>query len=142
MAESLMWKDLKKVSDADMTRHEDKLNLGIPDVSYGLDGVNGWIELKQYDRWPSDPQEPLPFRNLKPLQRRFLRKRGRAGGHCFILLRVGNKRKDYEFYLISWKHVTLLGELTREEIGEKCVHAWKEWMEPNIDHYLCKNMHE
>lgn len=53
--------------------HEDRYSLGIPDVSYGRDGINGWIEFK----W-----EKTQFERSQP---RWLRDRALAGGHVFVL---------------------------------------------------------
>lgn len=53
--------------------HEDKYEKGVPDMSYGKDWVNGWIEFKFGDH------------KLEPEQRRFLHHRGRKGGFCFLM---------------------------------------------------------
>lgn len=116
MTESYLWRKLKQASDADMTRHEDKLNLGIPDVSYGLEGRNGWIELKYLKSWPKSPQKHVPFRNLKVHQVRFLGRRGQAGGACFLLVLVGKK----DVVLIDWEIVHRLGKMTKSQIQRRC----------------------
>lgn len=67
----------------DAQRHEDKYSVGIPDVSYGTHKVNGWIELKAYDKWPTSG---LPHFTTK--QANWLVNRGETGGHCFILVRI------------------------------------------------------
>lgn len=53
--------------------HEDRYGLGIPDVSYGFGGINGWIEFK----WLKTQFEPL--------QPRWLADRSTTGGHVFVL---------------------------------------------------------
>ena len=137
MNESYLWKKLKLASSADMTRHEDKLNLGIPDVSYGLGQVNGWIELKALKRWPKDPKSVVPFRNLKIHQIRFLQNRGRAGGHCFLMVIVG--RKDFDYLLFSWQKVRLLGKLTQEQLFEQATYWWRgDLASSSIDYYLSR----
>jgi hypothetical protein len=54
-------------------RHEDKYETGIPDLSYGRDGINGWIEVK-WERLKFEPKQPL-----------WLSKRAMTGGHVFVL---------------------------------------------------------
>ena len=103
MNESQLWNKLEKaLQNADMTRHEDRTRRFIPDVSFGLQRVNGWIELKAYPRWPSDGVPK--FRNFHPGQKNWLVKRGRAGGHCFVLVAV-----DKEIFLFGWWQVHMLG---------------------------------
>lgn len=66
-----------------LTRHEDECTPGIPDVSYGLWGVNGWIELKAYTKWPVRIDK-VKFSNLKPEQKNWIRNRYQAGGKVFL----------------------------------------------------------
>lgn len=57
----------------DTQEHEDKLRVGVPDVSYGADGINGWIEFK----WVTG--------KLRASQVNWLAKRVLTGGHCFVI---------------------------------------------------------
>ena len=91
MSEARLWRCLRdglRPLRVDMQRHEDKLAVGIPDVSYGARGVQGWIELKQVARWRRDGTIVVPWR---PGQREWLNQRGRMGGRCWLLLRVGRE---------------------------------------------------
>lgn len=83
--ESAFWKwlDMATIGLWDVQRHEDKYSVGIPDISYGSEGVNGWIELKAYNKWPNGS---LPHFTSK--QANWLTNRGKKGGLCFILIRV------------------------------------------------------
>ena len=57
-SETGLWKTFKKnlSSYGEFDRHEDKLNLGVPDISYKMyRGAGGWIELKYLDRYPARP---------------------------------------------------------------------------------------
>jgi hypothetical protein len=56
------------------TFHEDKHLVGIPDVSWGRDGVNGWIEFKLGAR-----------ASIRPAQLLWLKKRQLTGEHCSVL---------------------------------------------------------
>ena len=73
------------------THHEDMLNSGIPDLSYTGLGVHGWIELKHAHAWPKRPGTPLRLKRYTLDQKAFLFTRGRLGGHCWLLLRVGKE---------------------------------------------------
>lgn len=78
-------------------RHEDKYSVGIPDLSFGANGINGWIELKAYRGWPTNSE----FKKLfTAKQANWLEGRGRAGGHCFLVMRVSSYILVY-----SWRDV-------------------------------------
>ncbi len=114
--ESWLWKKLKYLEknvhhNVHLTRHEDECTSGIPDVSYGIDGVNGWIELKAYKHWPKKPETVIPFKNFKISQKRFLRGRGKAGGYCFVMVVFGK-----EIVLFHWTDIHVLGETNKEEL--------------------------
>jgi hypothetical protein len=114
MDESNLFKRLKKATPGfDWTRHEDKLTSGIPDASYGFEGVGGWVELKTYDAWPRNPADPLRFSDLKPTQVNWAIRRGRKQRRVWFLVAVAN-----DWFLIRWMHARKLGRLTREELLE------------------------
>ena len=71
------------------THHEDALNPGIPDLSYSGNGVHGWIELKWLEAWPKRADTIVRIPHYTKEQKHFLLSRGRAGGRCWLLLRVG-----------------------------------------------------
>ena len=73
------------------THHEDALNSGIPDLSYAGGAVNGWIELKWLEAWPKREDTIAKIAHYTKEQKHFLLSRGRAGGRCWLLLRVGNE---------------------------------------------------
>lgn len=112
MNESDLFKRLKKATPGfDWTRHEDKLTSGIPDSSYGFEGVGGWVELKTYDCWPRDPNAPLKFHDLKPTQVNWAIRRGRKQRRVWFLVAVAD-----DWFLIRWKYARQLGKLTRDEL--------------------------
>ena len=87
------WLDTAVGNGWDAQRHEDKYSVGIPDVSFGALGVNGWIELKACKKWPTNG---LPKFTTK--QAGWLSSRGNMGGNCFILARI-----DFTILLFHWK---------------------------------------
>lgn len=112
MDESNLFKRLKKATPGfDWTRHEDKLTSGIPDASYGAEGVGGWVELKTYDAWPRSASQPLKFTDLKPTQVNWAIRRGRKQRRVWFLVAVAD-----DWFLIRWKYARQLGKLTREEL--------------------------
>lgn len=68
--------------------HEDKLSNFIPDLSFGANFVDGWIEVKWQDRAPKTLHD---IKHFTAGQEDWLIKRQRAGnGHCYLL--VGTPR--------------------------------------------------
>jgi len=101
-------------------RHEDKLTLGIPDVSFGIGGGGGWIELKYLHEWPKMVNTVVSIDHYTSEQRRWLRNRGRYNQNCWLFLRVG---KD-EFMLFDWQQAQMVGQLTKRELIVQCDHIW------------------
>ncbi len=89
--ESKLFKDLKKaIPEADLVRHEDRISLGVPDVSYSYK-VHGWIELKQ-GQWPANRRKSVNFSHpLTPQQKKFLKTKDLMVGHTFILAWIGDE---------------------------------------------------
>ena len=79
--------------------HEDKYTSGIPDLDYCLTGVAGWIELKIIQEWPvkSGTKLNTALRHLTNDQMNWMKQRSKAGGKCFVLLKV-MKTKEYLLY--------------------------------------------
>lgn len=116
MSESRLFKKLKRATpDFDWERHEDKFVSGIPDCSYGAKGVGGWVELKTYDTWPRNPDDPLVFSDLKPTQVNWVKSRGKKHPYVWFLVSIDNAD---DWFLISWVFARKLGELTRTELLE------------------------
>lgn len=88
--------------------HEDMLNVGVPDLSYSHAGVHGWIELKWAAEWPARSTTPLRLPHYTKEQRHWLLSRGRAGGRCWLLLRVGR-----EHLLFDHERAQHVGEMER-----------------------------
>lgn len=74
----------------DTQYHEDKQSVGIPDMSYGYANVNGWVEFKHG-----------PRAKWRPRQKKWLEKRGKAGGRCFLIW-CPSITKSSVFYVVPW----------------------------------------
>lgn len=134
MSETQLWSKLKRLvleqdASADLQRHEDRLSLGTPDVSYGILGVGGWVELKSLDHWPADSSSPVPFPNLKPHQRVWLRRRGASGVPTYLLFEVKRSR---EYGLVRWNRVEDLGYLPRRQLVAACDGFWRTQLTPKL----------
>ena len=53
MSEAALWRRVRKGLPGHLVRVENAVEAGTPDVNYCIDGAEGWIELKQLDRWPA-----------------------------------------------------------------------------------------
>jgi hypothetical protein len=74
-------------------RHEDRLTAGIPDVSFALNGVDGWLELKALVR--AGASVNLGLSNEQAI---WLYRRGKIGsGHCFVLARIEKEHLLFQY---------------------------------------------
>lgn len=78
------WLDTQMCRYWHSQRHEDKYSTGIPDVSFALNGIDGWIELKAYEKWPNGK---LPH-YTKDQANWLYSRRERGSGHIFILMKI------------------------------------------------------
>lgn len=113
--ESKLFKDLKQaIPKADLVRHEDRITLGMPDVSYSYQ-VHGWIELKQCE-WPANLKAIVPFRNFTPHQKKLLKRKDDLCGHTFILAWI-----EHEYLWFLGRDAYQLGTLTRLQLVQLSV---------------------
>lgn len=94
MNESKLWGYTKSALlgaglEGDATRHEDRLSVGTPDVSFCVGGLSGWIELKALDKWPPAGTF-VQIDNLQPWQVNWIESRGEAGACISLLCAVGD----------------------------------------------------
>ena len=113
MNESGMWKTLYLHMRGlwHAQRHEDIYSSGIPDVSYAIDGICGWIELKYIKEWPKRPTTIIRVKHLTKQQRLWLRQRGKRCDNVFLFLRV-----NYDWLLFRHTHVNMIGSLNKEDL--------------------------
>lgn len=129
MPESTLWGYVKRGMGNcwHATRHEDVLNKGVPDVSFGYQGINGWIELKSLKAWPKRENTIVRLPKFTMVQRIWLMRRQRSGGNCWILLRVGR-----EYLLISAVRAALVGKVPKRTLEHVAHKVWKgrvDWSE-------------
>jgi len=132
-SESSLWLYIRDgmLGRRDATRHEDRLSGGTPDVSYGMAGNNGWIELKWLNVVVADKYAPIKIPHFTYDQKRFLRKRGAAGGHCWLLIGVEDVNGQPTFLLINWTEVddTIGDTASYDDLYGKCVRAWGDMID-------------
>lgn len=100
-------------------RHEDKLTSGIPDVSYSMNGVHGWIELKYLSKPPNGNSAIMVIKHYTPDQRNWIERHGKAGGRVFILLRV-----DTTYMLFDWKDTRYVGRVSYKQHRGMAIGLW------------------
>lgn len=96
MSEAQLWDKVRNAMGGrwHAQRHEDKHSKGIADVSYGVAGADGWIELKVVERFETNPDGMWDFslHKFPPEQRNWLRQRAKFGsGRVFLMSSFGDK---------------------------------------------------
>ena len=121
MAERSLWLYLRNgmKNSWHAARHEDQLSVGVPDVSYGVNKVNGWIELKALNAWPKNQLTIVKIPGFTNQQRAWLQNRGSKGGRCWLLIRV-----ERTYLLFSWRQVHLVGTLIKTQMCAVAKHTW------------------
>lgn len=100
-------------------RIENSAKSGTPDVAYSANNVHGWIELKHRPTWPKRSKTPVRLHHFTNQQRIFLTKHGKAGGHCFLFLKV---EKDYLlFHNVDFFKI---GVLSKQELCDYATWLW------------------
>lgn len=112
----------------DVQSHEDSYSENIPDLSFGLCGVNGWIELKQIEKWPARKETLLKPSKYTSGQVNWLNKRNKKGGNCFVMVKVGNN--DYFLFDASAARKIKNG-MAGEELKDCCIAHWVGGVDPD-----------
>jgi hypothetical protein len=63
------------------TRHEDKFQRGIADISFCQNGIGGWMELKHVSDYPARDKTPIRMPHYSIDQKEFLEKKGKCMGN-------------------------------------------------------------
>jgi hypothetical protein len=87
-------------------RHEDRYTKGIPDVSYSMSRVNGWIELKSIT---VDLKSIIKIPHFTNDQRQWLKRHGRRGGNCYLFIEA-NHKTNRTYILIPHNRIDVVGE--------------------------------
>jgi hypothetical protein len=121
--ESTLWKWLSKTPYPmlHMTRVENAIDEGTPDLEGCFDGTSFWCELKVADR-PARLTTPIRTKSLvKQSQIDWLRDRWEAGGLAWMLVQVGTHYSARR-YLLKGPHAdqVQLG-LTEDAMARLCV---------------------
>ena len=96
----------------DAIRVENPAWPGTPDVSWCIDGVEGWLELKQINHWPKRIDDILVVSHFTPQQRMWLTRRHNAGGRTHLLIKV-----DVEWILLrGFVAAAILGRANRDTL--------------------------
>ena len=108
----------------DAQSHEDKYSSGIPDLSYGSCGVNGWIELKHIKGWKGNgPVKPDKYTSI---QVNWLNKRNKKGGFCFVMVKIGT-----EYFLLRASAAgKVKGGMTKEQYLANSIGYWSMSIDP------------
>lgn len=121
----------------DVQSHEDKYSEGIPDLSYGIGGVNGWIELKYLPEWPLRNDVYVKPDRFTANQVNWLISRGKKGGKCFIFIKIGD-----EYFLFDWtlaRHIRA-GKKQPWYI-ENCIKVWYKSINPSELSRILRSRH-
>lgn len=93
---------------------------GTPDVNYGGDGTEGWLELKSIDAWPANSTTALRIEHYSPQQRVWHVRRSRVGGNVYVLVKVAS---DW-FLLEGMDAARELGKVPRARLEELALNWW------------------
>lgn len=121
--EQKMWSQLKNSigNSWHATRHEDGLSKGIPDVSFGVFGSQGWIELKVISDWPKDRKAIVQVKHFTKEQKSWIYTRGMIGGRCWLLLKI---EKGNQWLLFNHKQALLVGTLDGKDLTQAAKRIW------------------
>lgn len=128
-SESALWgylSDQCRPLGADLVRIENRLEAGTPDVNGSWRGRDFWWELKHVDFWPKRASTPLRIEHYTVDQRKWLRRRGMAGGAAGLMLQV-----DREYMVFNWFYAQVVGRLPRGELLPLAAGYWRGSVDAN-----------
>lgn len=132
-SENGLWQTLRtNMGWQQATRHEDKLNAGVCDVSFAHDG-HGWLELKHSHTWPKRAGTVVRLEHFTEEQRAFLHLKGFAGGRTWLLWQV-----ERDYLLFRWNNLTAIGTTTRDQLYAACDRRWERRLDyAELLEWLC-----
>lgn len=94
---------------------------GVSDVSFCVDGVRGWLELKVWYSLGFNDDAPIKIPHFTKQQHDFIVSEGRAAGAVWLMLDIVFPDGSHQTLLFAWEDVTPLykGELTVERARSK-----------------------
>lgn len=112
MNESSVWQYIKAGMAGRWlaTRLESSSGNGVPDVTFSMPNINGFLELKYIPEWPKRPETKVKL-PLRPEQKLWISTRGKMGGNVWVLCRV----KDSFFLLGDAKAIAVCEGWTEVE---------------------------
>jgi len=118
---------------------EDRYSTGVPDLSYGAGGLNGWIELKQIKAWAKRNDTPMRPEHYTAEQVNWLSVRGKKGGSCFVMVKIG--ADDYFIFTWPWARQVKAG-MDKAGYMAHCEMHWKGSIDPEelLNILVTKNM--
>lgn len=129
MSEQSLWKNLRKKMVPEFwpeaTRHEDKLQGGIADVSFVQFHRHGWMELKHMELAPVRETTIVRVK-FQPEQKPWLQKKGEAAGGTFLLLQL-----ERDYLLFDWFNaVRYVGTVNRIDLYDIACYVSKGKLDP------------
>jgi hypothetical protein len=97
-------------------RVENMTGRGFPDIDYCITGVEGKIESKWRERWPSASTAVVTLEHFTAAQRLWIRARAAAGGRTYVALQVSRPVPTYFLLDGEWAAMYLGTSATREHI--------------------------
>ena len=130
MKESDLWQYLRKgmIGKWHVSRIESSAGNGVPDVSFGVPGINGWIELKYIARWPSLAKTKVKF-PLRAEQKHWILNRGAVAGNVWGMVRI-----EDDFFLLNHEQVIFfhVHGFTKDYWLRNVKHQWHRRIDFNI----------
>ena len=114
---------------------ENSANPGCPDVEC----LRGWLELKYLPKWPKQHDTTVTIDHYTQQQRNFLRRRWKAGGGAWLLLRVGSRGVIENLLfdgLTAWEFV---GRVPRARLTDLAIlHSYGRIATSDLDEMLTR----
>jgi len=108
--------DILRRANLDPVSVENPAHPGTPDINF----VEGWIELKQLERWPLKAEALVAVRHFTPQQRVWLKRRYQANGNVWLLLQVGDEWLIFNGAVAA----ECMGRVTRDELYRVASNFW------------------